>query len=267
MGDPAVIRRYSLTVRRDVPVPRLTIAMLSDIHAASPYMDKARIAGYVSQVNGLGADLIVLLGDYAGHVLGGRDLPPDAVAEGLSDLRAPLGVYSIFGNHDWRDDPASRPGARLATRWHRAFDAAGIPVLSNEALTLEADGVAFTLAGLESQRAFRRLMPYKITGAHDLPGTLAGADPARFTLMLAHEPDIFPDLPETCDLTLSGHTHGGQIAPFGRALVTPSRYGARYAYGHFQKGTRHMVVSGGLGESGLPIRFGRPREITVVEVA
>lgn len=267
MAQMMKVTRYAVSARRAVAAPRLTVAVLSDLHAAAPYMDSARIADLVAQTNGLGVDLIVLLGDYAGHVLGGRDLTPDAVAQGLTQLAAPLGVFAVFGNHDWRDDPATRRPGPARTRWHDAFDAAGIATLSNQAVTLTSGGTPFTLAGLESQRAFRTLFPYRITGADDLPAVSAQVNPELFTLLLAHEPCIFPDLPDAYDLTLSGHTHGGQIAPFGRAMFAPARHGARYAYGHHLHGEKQLVVSGGAASSGLPIRIGRPPEITVVSVA
>ena len=67
-------------------------------------------------------------------------------------------------------------------------------------------------------------------------------------------------------LTLSGHTHGGQVRLFGWSPVTPSQYGNRFAYGHIIEDGRHLVVSGGLGCSIMPVRFGMPPEITVIDL-
>ena len=85
-------------------------------------------------------------------------------------------------------------------------------------------------------------------------------------ILLAHEPDIFPQVPSRVALTLSGHTHGGQVRLFGYSPVVPSDYGNRYAYGPVEETGRHLVVSGGLGYSGIPVRFGVPPEITVVDL-
>ena len=85
-------------------------------------------------------------------------------------------------------------------------------------------------------------------------------------LLMAHEPDIFPTVTERVSLTLSGHTHGGQIRIFGWSPVVPSRYKNRYAYGHVVEDGRHLLVSGGLGFSILPVRFGMPPEINFVEI-
>ena len=84
-------------------------------------------------------------------------------------------------------------------------------------------------------------------------------------LLLAHEPDIFPAMPERVSLTLAGHTHGGQIRlPLVWPHFVPSKYGARFAYGHIIENDRHMIVSGGLGTSIVPARLGVPPEIVHV---
>lgn len=185
----------------------------------------------------------------------------------LAKLHAPIGVFAVFGNHDWRNDPAPDPGAPLPTIWHRAFAEAGIPILSNGVVALEAGGVPFQLAGLESQRAFKLRRPRTVRGEDDLPAVMEFIDPSSFTLLMAHEPDVFPDLEDIIDLTLSGHTHGGQIAPFGRPLIVPSRHGSRYAYGAFTEGRKQLIVSGGLGNTTLPFRIGRPPEIVLIDLS
>ena len=264
------ITRYALSGRRDVAVPRLRVALLADFHACRPFMPRSRIAGIVAAANTLSADLVLLLGDYAGRVIGGRSLSPDEVATELAGLTAPLGVFSVFGNHDWYNDPAPRIGTAQPTAWHRAFAAAGIGTLSNAVVPMQAGTVPFLLAGLESQRAFKKTRrgearPVRL-GADDLEAVIEGLDPSLFTLLMAHEPDVFPELADHVDLTVSGHTHGGQIVPFGRPLVVPSRHGTRYAYGHFTEGPRQMIVSGGLGFTTIPVRLGRPPEIVVLEI-
>jgi predicted MPP superfamily phosphohydrolase len=85
-------------------------------------------------------------------------------------------------------------------------------------------------------------------------------------ILLAHEPDIFPRVPEQVSLTLSGHTHGGQVRLFGYSPVVPSRFGNRYAYGHIVESGRSLIVSGGLGCAILPVRFGVPPEIVLIDV-
>lgn len=86
-------------------------------------------------------------------------------------------------------------------------------------------------------------------------------------ILLAHEPDIFVKVPARVCLTLAGHTHGGQIRiPLLWPTFVPSRYGARFAYGHIVESGRHMIVSGGLGTSTLPVRLGMPPEIVHIDI-
>ncbi|MDZ4392087.1 MAG: metallophosphoesterase [Cypionkella sp.] len=247
---------------------RLRIAMVADLHASSFGMDERRVARVVGLANAQGADLIALMGDYrASHRFQTRKVSIDVVAPILAGLRAPLGVYAVTGNHDWWDDREAM--ARRAGPCHTqvVLEAAGIPVLANRAIKLGAAGAAFWLGGTESQACFQRENRRDIIGMSDVPGVVAqmsGDDPA---ILLAHEPDQFVTVPDRVALTLSGHTHGGQIRFGPWAPVVPSRFGQRFDYGHFREGARDLVVSGGLGCSGLPIRFGVPPEITVVDLS
>lgn len=104
------------------------------------------------------------------------------------------------------------------------------------------------------------------TGLDDLDGTLAQVNDAAPIILLAHEPDIFPTVPSRVSVTLSGHTHGGQVRILGWSPYLPSRYGDRYVYGHIIEERRHLIVSGGLGCSVAPVRFGVPPEIVVVDL-
>ncbi len=95
--------------------------------------------------------------------------------------------------------------------------------------------------------------------------TLAKVPEMEPVILLAHEPDIMPRVPARVALVLSGHAHGGQFRLFGWSPVVPSRYGNRYAYGHVREQC-DLIVSGGLGRSIAPFRFGVPPEIVVVTV-
>ncbi len=239
--------------------------MIADLHACRPWMSAARVERIVAQANALDGDMIVLLGDYVGHIPLSPALRPAEVAGLLASLKAPMGVWAVQGNHDWYDDPAAAADGR-PTIWHAALEDQGIAVLENRNVQLDHNGVTFALAGLGSQRGLAKLSTAKRAGVDDITAALAGTE-GMPTILLAHEPDVFPDLPDHVALTLSGHTHGGQIKLFGRTPVVPSRYGSRYAYGHMVEGARHLVVSGGLGCTTVPLRIGVPPEITVVEVS
>ena len=254
------ITRYALQPDqwpRDMP---LRIVAIADIHMAPPFMTLERLSGIVEAANALNPDIVVLLGDYAEekHVVSGA-VSSQKTAALLSELRAPLGRWAVMGNHDWASDPQARRDRAPRTHWHDAFEAHGIEVLSNRAAKRSLLGRSFWIAGLESQLAY-------CDGGDDLEGTLAQIEDAAPVLLLAHEPDIFARMSSRVALTLCGHTHGGQVRLFGRAPIVPSRYGERYAYGHIVEADRHLVVSAGLGCSRLPIRFGVPPELVVIDL-
>lgn len=254
---------------------RLRLLVIADLHACRPWMDGPRIRAIAAAAAALTPDLVLLLGDYvADHPFRTGSVPHREWAEALAAIPAALPTHAVLGNHDWRDDRAAQRRGAGPVAAGAALEAAGIAVLENRAVRLAFGGRGFWLAGLGDQRALpaprpkgARPVPFRRwRGVDDLPATLAAIADEAPAILLAHEPDIFPQVPARIALTLSGHTHGGQIRPFGRALVVPSDHGTRYAWGHIVEGGRHLVVSGGLGCSGLPLRFGMPPELTLVEL-
>jgi hypothetical protein len=261
------VTRYRLTPPGWPKDFSLTIAALADLHACRPWMPPARIHGIVEQTNALGADVIVLLGDYMTR--NRFAFEPMSEAEGaavLAGLRAPLGVHAINGNHEWWDDKSVQRTRQGPPIGQRALEAVGIPVYDNDVVRLVKGGQGLWLAGLGDQVAFvpsRRQNPGRRLGVDDLAGTLAKVTDDAPVILLAHEPDIFVQVPERVALTLSGHTHGGQVRLFGWSPMVPSDYGNRYAYGHVRERS-DLIVSGGLGFSLVPVRFGMPPEIVHV---
>jgi predicted MPP superfamily phosphohydrolase len=245
----------------------LRLVLISDLHACAPWMPLSRVARIVARAQALQGDLVLLMGDYrASHRFQRGRVPVEDVAPLLARLTAPLGVHAILGNHDWWDDGAAQKRRAGPIRTQEVLEAAGIPVLVNRVVRIDAPGGAFWLAGLDSQYAFLDGAFGDAPGRDDLAGTLAQVTDDAPVILLAHEPDIFPAVPPRVSLTLSGHTHGGQIR-FGPWVPwVPSRYGARYAWGHIVEEARELVVSGGLGCSVLPLRLGAPPELTVVEL-
>jgi predicted MPP superfamily phosphohydrolase len=264
------VSRYALSPPGWPPGLKLRLVALADLHACEPWMSAARIASICSFANELGGDITLLLGDYvSGMNLVTRYVHSSEWSKALSTLKAPLGVHAIMGNHDWWEDRTAQTNGGGDTFAHRALADVGIPVYSNRAARLEKDGHGFWLAGLEDQLALlpgRKWGRSRMQGLDDLGGTLAQVSDDAPVILLAHEPDIFPRVPERVSLTLSGHTHGGQIRLFGYSPVVPSRYGDRYAYGHIVENGRNIIVSGGLGCSIAPIRFGVPPEILVIDL-
>ena len=247
----------------------LKIAVVADIHACKPWMTAERVASIVETTNGLGADLIVLLGDYvATHRFFYEAVHSDDWSAALAGLKAPLGVHAILGNHDWWDDKSVQVSGAGPTYGRRALERVGIPVYENDVIRLTKDGRPFWLAGLGDQLAFipsRRRFPNRRIGVDDLGATLAKVPEGDAVILLAHEPDIMVRVPERVALVLSGHTHGGQVRLFRWSPVVPSRYGNRFAYGHVREQC-DIITSGGLGCSIVPFRFGVAPEVVVVTV-
>jgi predicted MPP superfamily phosphohydrolase len=243
--------RRLVTVRRRLALPHwprerngFRLGFLSDLHAGALYAGREAIARAVARLNAERPDVALLGGDYVdAHPLwGGNRVDPETIARELGRLEAP--AIAVLGNHDWRQS-----GIHM---W-RALERAGIEVLENRAV--ETNGVY--IAGLADLRN-RRV---------DLAGTLAEVPAGAPVILLSHDPDVFPSVPARVALTLSGHTHGGQIAiPLLRRLAIPSRYGERYAHGHIVEEGRHLYVTSGLGTSGLPVRLFAPPEIVVLEL-
>lgn len=227
------------------------IAALSDIHAGGEFIDQQKLRTIVERTNALQPELIAIMGDFiAGD---GRRHPlrmtPEEFGPILKELRAPLGVYAVLGNHDWWYD-----GRHV----RRALEQNGIKVLDDEWIKVEARGTSLYLVGL----ADLWTRPQRIlTTIDQIPrdGTI---------IALTHNPDIFPRLPNHVPLLLAGHTHGAQVRlPFIGYVVEPSRMsGERYVRGHVYENGRHLFVTTGIGTSIVPVRFGVTPEIVLLTV-
>ena len=241
-------------VTREVPLelprwPRaldgLRLGVMSDLHAGVPHAGAKAIAKWVAGMNEARPDAVLLAGDFLdAHPFFGGRISPERVAELLGELEAP--AVAVLGNHDW-----SRAGARM---W-LALERNGIRVLENEAVAI--GDPPFHVAGLADLRRRRA----------DLPRALASVPPGAPVIVASHDPDVFPWIPEEVALTVSGHTHGGQVAlPVLRRHAVPSRHGERFVRGHVVERGRHLYVTSGLGTSGAPVRLLAPPELVVLRL-
>jgi predicted MPP superfamily phosphohydrolase len=228
------------------PLAGLRVALLSDLHVGSPHWGAERARELVRQVNAEQPELVLLAGDYMIHdVKFGTRVPEHVVASVLGELRAPLGVVAVLGNHDGWHGPVLRP----------LLEARGIHVLDDEIFVFQRRGASLCVLGLADDEVRTRSASEE----------LALAPPGMPLLVLVHEPDIFHDLDARASLTLAGHTHGGQVRlPFFGPPHVGSRYGARYAAGHIVEDGRQLFVTTGIGTSIWPIRFGVPPEYVIL---
>ena len=225
----------------------LRVAVLSDIHAGSPFINTEKLNEIVQRTNETRPDLTVILGDLMVRDRFYRHpLDPAMIASALKGLHARLGVYAVLGNHDWWFD-----GPRVQL----ALTNAQITVLENEVVQVQSNGSSFFLCGISDLW----------TRPQDIPGTLQKIPDGVPAIAITHNPDIFPDLPARVALTLAGHTHGGQVnLPFIGRPVVPSRYDQRYAAGLIQEGDKQLFVTTGIGTSIIPVRFRVPPEIAIL---
>jgi uncharacterized protein len=227
----------------------LRIAVIADLHAGAPYIDETKIDRIVALTNAAKPDLILLTGDFVIQgVIGGRRIPIETIARKLRGLSAPLGVFSVLGNHDRWDD-AARIGA--------ALEDAGFPVLENKAAEIMRQGQVLYVVGLSDA----------YTTKPDIGGALSDVPHGKTSICFTHSPDVFPELPATCALTIAAHTHGGQVwLPLIGRPVVPSRFRQRYAAGLVHENGKTLFISTGIGTSLIPVRFGVPPEVTVLNV-
>lgn len=201
------ITHYAFTPRNWTPGLALRVAVIADLHACEPWMDAERIEAICADVQALGADLILLLGDYVtGMGRSAGAIPASDWAAALAKLSAPLGVHAIAGNHDYWEDGRFQRGETTEPEALEALRTAGIPVYRNQSIRLAKDGHGFWLAGLDDQLA---LLPgrngrARMAGLDDITATLAQVTDTAPVLLLAHEPDAFAfgKVPDCVSLTL-----------------------------------------------------------------
>lgn len=258
---PRIVRHEISDARWSLP--DLAIAILADLHVCDPWTPLSALSRIVAATNALKPDLILIAGDFiADRNLPARGVPAADVVEALLPLSAPLGVAAVMGNHDWWDCRLSRDTRFARNSVVEALERSPIRLLSNRAERV-AHGAGFWLVGFDSQRALRRLGH---PGLHDPDLAFADVPAGAPAILMAHEPDYFAQGDARAFLQVSGHTHGGQVNLAGWRPLTPSRFRSRYAWGHMREGGRHLVVSGGIGYSGVPLRFFQPPEITLVSL-
>jgi predicted MPP superfamily phosphohydrolase len=211
------------------------LVQISDVHVG-PLLRKDWVAHIVERIRGLSPDLVAITGD----LVDGRVHELREHVAPLADLGARRGVYFVTGNHEYYSG---------AEEWYAHLPTLGVQPLRNQRVEV-APGLE--LAGIEDP-----------TGDPDLPAALQGRNPSSALVLLAHQPRQFPEAARHgVSLTLSGHTHGGQIWPFSWlvALAQP------YLAGLHRRGDSQLYVSRGTGFWGPPMRVFAPAEITLLKL-
>ena len=247
---PVLTRRTLYLPDLPLGLNGLRIAHLSDVHAGV-LMGEEKMKELVRQTNALGADLILQTGDMID--ISQAYIPQYVRA--FRDLRAPLGVVTVLGNHDrYTGQDAVIKGVRDA----------GQVFIRNESHIIERGGAALALVGIDDPRNWRADDPQE----DDLDAALRRTPPAAeaFRILMAHRPGAFDGaIPRGIPLTLAGHIHGGQfyIPVIG---WSPGRLITKYVMGHFQRDASQLYVSRGIGVVGIPLRVFAPPEIALFEL-
>jgi predicted MPP superfamily phosphohydrolase len=231
------------------------IAQLSDIHVG-PFMSEDEIRKYVRIANELKPDLVALTGDFVTW----DPATAPAVVNALSGLKARFGVFGTLGNHDaW---------AAAEDLLASLFAQCGVRILRQERTAITAGGESFNLMGID----FANSRTMSVGGEHLSARTLEGVEsltaPDTANILLSHNPETFDRAAALgIDLSLAGHTHGGQLAlEFISPEIAPTRIITPYVAGLFQQPGGQLYVNRGIGTIAAPMRVGAPPEITVFEL-
>jgi predicted MPP superfamily phosphohydrolase len=231
------------------------IAQLSDIHIG-PFMPVEDIRRYVAMVNALKPDLIALTGDFVTW----EGSPEGAVVEALSKLRAPYGIYGCLGNHErW---------AQVEDSITELFARTGTKILRQQNASVAVSGESLNLIGVDYQTK----IPFSPARDGIVSQYLEGVEklmaPDTANILMSHNPNTFDRAAELgIDLSLAGHTHGGQVSlEYISPNISPARLITPYVRGWFQKDGAQLYVNRGIGTIFSPVRFDCPPEITVYEL-
>ena len=243
LGPPDLLRVPVKLPKLDPAFNGFRIAVVSDIHLG-PLSGRAHTERIVSMINETSPDLVAIVGDLADGTV--ADLGPAAAP--LRDLSSREGTFFVTGNHEYFEEPRE---------WLRELERLGMHLMRNENTAISRGGAAFDLAGVND------LSGRMIDDGPDFERALAGTDPSRPTVLLAHQPVQVTEAAERgVALQLSGHTHGGQLWPFH--YIVGMQQGAVAGLSTVD-GTQ-LYVTRGAGFWGPPIRVGAPPDITVLSL-
>ena len=243
---PVEVKRVSVRLKK-LPgsLNGLRLVQLTDMHIGLT-IGRDFVEDVVRKVNALEPDIVAITGD----LIDGSVEDLGAAVAPLGEIEARLGTFFVTGNHEYYSG---------ADSWLAFLGTLDIRVLRNEHVELSKDGEAIHLAGVDDWTA------HQFGNGHgsDMARAMAGRDASKPVILLAHQPIQFDEArAHGVDLQISGHTHGGQIFPFG--LLT--RLAQPFLSGLHQRGDSQIYVSSGTGYWGPPMRIAAPAEITLIEL-
>jgi len=243
-----LLREVTVDLARGGPdLNGFRIALLSDLHVGF-YFSETEFAELARKVSAWSPDIICLVGDLVDH----QRHELQWLSSGLKTLRAREAVVAVPGNHDYAADPD------LAV-FRQVLQNGGVVDLRNRGMRYQRGSASLWIAGLDDLTA----------GEPDLEAALAGLRDDEPAVMLSHHPDLFCEAAYAgVDLTLAGHTHGGQITWYGQALL-PGHHQTRFGYwqGRYHADGAQLMVGRGVGVCVLPLRIAAAPEVLLIEIA
>lgn len=220
------------------------IALITDIHLGTKFVDLKKLARIVKIVNSKNPDLIVICGDLDAKSISKEKYSTTQIANILKNLKSKHGVIAVMGNHDYVPPSVVK----------NIYQKSNIILLENEDYYFSHNAKTLRIVGFKDLWYFKS-NPIQVVGMKDKTTP---------TVVLTHNPDYFPQMPNFVSLTLSGHTHGGEIVlPFIGSFFIPSEYSQRYRNGYIIENNKHLFVSRGVATlSGG--RFLDPPEINIL---
>jgi uncharacterized protein len=233
----------------------LKVVFLSDIHQ-NLWNSQSRTDGVIKTVNSLGADLVLLGGDYAADADGAVEF-----FEHLPLIQARLGAFGVLGNSDRNESSADLQALTQAMR------DAGVTPLVNEVVSIKVGQSALYIAGIDDL----------MNGHPDVGGVAAQVSADDFVILVGHNPDLLTDAVKAedidgkshwFDLALFGHTHGGQITLFGKPLLAgfSPKASPRYLSGWITENRAEILISNGVGTIIIPMRLFAPAQIHLIRL-
>lgn len=247
--EPSLLTQKNIAISK-WQGPKLRIAFFSDLHAGSPYINEEYILNLIQRINDNSPDLILIGGDLLiNGIVGGSPIPIEKIALLLKNLKAPLGVYLVLGNHDWWND-----GFKVTA----VMENYGVLSLDNKSKLIRVSNqFSFWLVGIGDE--FTNHANVKMAFSQ-----VVGNEPR---ILFMHDPAAIFQVKENFFFAFAGHLHGGQVyVPGIGALITPGDAPKSWAKGwvDFQYGS--IFVSKGIGTSILPVRMNALPEFVILEL-
>ena len=230
------------------------IAQVSDLHNTEFGEGNSKLIGLLSQTE---PDIIVLTGD----LIDSRQTDIEIAFSFARDAMKIAPVYFVSGNHEARVSEYEDLKMGLAE--------AGVIVLENQKVEITRDGEAITLMGIDDPSFQESYLFGDVESVAKQAIEMLQSESDGYTVLLSHRPELFELYVKTgMDLVFSGHAHGGQFRlPFLGGLVAPNQgFFPEYDAGLFSEGITNMIVSKGVGNSIIPIRFNNRPEIILAEL-